>query len=241
MLKGMKRECSIARSNVYETLSLCFSYPWGQVLPWFLERAWIKETERSIRLLSREISIEPLRHMDDYLFKAETEVGLELTREYTRLFINAFPRVPAPPYGSVYLEESRLVHGRTTMDVLNFYRSTGFEPNFEQKELPDHISLEMEFLGILAARESRTGHRGANWPGHLRQEFLSRFVLPWVPSFCEHIISDTDSPFYRALGCLTAEFLAYEHSCLNSIELPNVRKKNEQALQGDDKWLNDTA
>jgi TorA maturation chaperone TorD len=231
MSRGNKRTSSSARRVVYEALSLCFSYPWGQVLPWFLERAWIKETERSIRSLSRKISIEPLRHMDDYLSNEETDFGLELTREYTRLFINAIPRVPAPPYGSVYLEESRMVYGKTTMDVLNFYRSTGFEPNFEQKELPDHISLEMEFLGILAARESRTGHMGANWPGHLRQEFLSRFVLPWVPSFCEHIKGNTVSPFYRALGSLTAEFLAYEHSCLNTIELSTIRKKNVPALQ----------
>jgi TorA maturation chaperone TorD len=231
MLKEIKRERSIVRSNVYETLSLCFSYPWGQVLPWFLERAWIKEMERSIRSLNKKLSIEPLRHMDDYLSKAATDFGLELTREYTRLFIDANPRVQAPPYGSVYLDESRMVQGKTTLDVLNFYRSTGFEPNFEQKELPDHISLEMEFLGILSARESRTGHKGANWPGHLRREFLSRYVLPWVPLFCEHIKSNTVSPFYRALGSLTAEVLAYEHSCLNTLELPTFRRKNEQALQ----------
>jgi TorA maturation chaperone TorD len=231
MPRGTKRERSSARNAVYETLSLCFSYPWGQVLPWLMEREWIVETERSLRLLSRTIPLDPLRTMNEHLSNGESEIGLELTREYTRLFINAFPRVPAPPYGSVYMEEGRIIHGKTTEDVLNFYRSAGFEPDFELKDLPDHISLEMEFLGILSARESRSGSRGANWPGHLQREFLSRFVLPWVPTFCAQIMNNTISPFYKALGSLTAEFLEFERSCLGTLELPVNRKKNARALQ----------
>jgi putative dimethyl sulfoxide reductase chaperone len=238
MSKGAGKDKAAAGRTVYGTLSLCFSYPWGEVLEWLMERTWISETEASLRLLDRNLSLEHLRSMEEYLSGDRDRIGLDLEREYTRLFINSYPRVPAPPYGSVYMERGRSVYGKTTADVICFYRSAGVEPSLEQQELPDHVSMELEFLGILSGKESRAESRATGLSGNSRREFLSRFVLPWVPQFCGQIVANTGSPFYKGLAKLTVDFLDVERSSLGISEHSNVRGKQTHHT-GDDKWPKD--
>jgi TorA maturation chaperone TorD len=72
-------------------------------------------------------------------------IGLtRLQNEYVRLFINAMPEVPCPPYGSVYLEGT--IVGKSTMRINGIYRRYGMK----NEELADHIAVESEFLAWLS-------------------------------------------------------------------------------------------
>jgi TorA maturation chaperone TorD len=68
-----------------------------------------------------------------------------LQGEYVRLFINALPEVPCPPYGSFYLEGALM--GESTVQVRNLYLSYGFQTD----EMADHVAVELEFLALLAS------------------------------------------------------------------------------------------
>ncbi|MCB2216402.1 TorD/DmsD family molecular chaperone [Desulfofustis glycolicus] len=73
-----------------------------------------------------------------------------LQNEYVRLFINALPTLPCPPYGSVFLEGT--VMGRSTVELAQRYRAYGLHST----EMADHIGVECEFLALLSSMRDRS-------------------------------------------------------------------------------------
>lgn len=108
--------------------------------------------------------------------------------EYTRLFINAVPHVIAPPYGSVYLSDDGTLYGPSAVRTKDFYRERGFDLSGEA-DIPDHLSLELEFLALLAEE------------GREEEEtlFLRQHLRPWFPRFKARVLAEVRHPFYRVL------------------------------------------
>ncbi len=223
---------SIARSTIYTTLSLCFVYPDEKVCSWLSEGTWIRGMDESLCLLA-EVNFEGLlQPFKDLLPGKREEMFLDMAREYTRLFSNGFPHVVAPPYGSVYLEKEGLVFGKTTSEVLYFYHERGFPLKEDIGDLPDHIAHQQDFMGILTGQETQTSGNEKVKLEEVQMNFLSRFILPWVPAFCDRIAKGSHSSFYRALGNLTREFINFERNYLGIPEELNSPKKMESEIRG---------
>ncbi len=224
---------SIARSSIYNILSLCFTYPDEKIVTWIIHGEWIDTLKVALSLLAEEGFEKLLEPFKEFLSKAEEkEISLDLAREYTRLFINAFPHVVAPPYGSVYMEKSGRVFGETTSEILKFYYLNGFTLKEDVKDLPDHIAHELEFLSILTAKESEvSGSERVNLE-EIQIDFFSRFLLPWVHHFCDRILNESHSLFYRSLARLTQEFINLEKNYLGIPENQNSIKMIESEIQG---------
>jgi len=127
----------------------------------------------------------------------------QLSISHAELFIGPFELI-APPYGSVYLEKNRQIMGDTTIGVLKSYQEAGL--SVDEKEPPDHIAIELEFMSFLSLRqaEARAEGRDTEAEDYLgRQKDFYHNYLPWVPSFCEAIRKGTKSHFYQSLAdCL---------------------------------------
>lgn len=121
----------------------------------------------------------------------------ELQIEYTRLFINGFPHVAAPPYGSVYLDKT--LRGKYSDEVLTFYHSLGYTLQGDA-DLPDNIIHQLEFLSFLAEDRNKEGER----------EFLRRFFLPWFSIFADRVKGEAHHPFYRIIVTLIDFFTKEE-------------------------------
>lgn len=145
----------------------------------------------------------------------------DLSVEYARLFVGPYA-LKAPPYGSVYLDRERRVMGDSTMEVMQIYQKEGLSIDDQFKELPDHISVELEFMYYLAhkelealkASETREVHRLTE----TQKLFLSKFLKPWVPPFCENIKKGTDNEFYRALADCLLTFVTRSQASENLSE-----------------------
>jgi putative dimethyl sulfoxide reductase chaperone len=85
--------------------------------------------------------------------KGRTRSWLELQKEYTRLFVNAIPKVEAHPYGSLYLEKDGLVWGLTTVEAVKLYIEAGLKMADDFKDVPDHFATELEFMWYLVREE----------------------------------------------------------------------------------------
>jgi TorA maturation chaperone TorD len=227
----MEMNRSIARSLIYNTLSLCYTYPNEEVYRWLLETEWIHPLHEALDLLNEERLKTLLFPLEQWLLQDREEKSLEMAREYTRLFINAFPHVVAPPYGSVYLEKEGLVYGWSTTEVLRFYHEAGFSLKKDLGDLPDHIAHELEFMGILAGKESEAAAQEKIHLEETQMHFLSRFIFPWVPTFCEKVMGESRSPFYRSLSSLTKEFIFFERNYLGVPEESN----SPEALESDNR------
>jgi TorA maturation chaperone TorD len=142
----------------------------------------------------------------------ELEVALQaLQVEYTYLFINAVPHVPAPPYASAYTGQGLLM-GVPAEAALVAYRQAGLALADDYRDLPDHVAAELEFLAwlgeqALAAQESGDEEQAGR---HLAQQqaFLSQQVQPWLPAFCQRVEQAARLPFYRELARLVEPLLA---------------------------------
>jgi ferredoxin/TorA maturation chaperone TorD len=140
--------------------------------------------------------------------------GLEVLRQgYTRLLA---PQVIAGPgRRPVALYESLHRHGRlagpATWDVERRYQALGLAST--EGELPDHASLELAFLGHLAAAEAEAqSARDTRLAARLRAEqrqFLRIHASAWLPVVGAALAAAGD-PFYVIVGRLLNEFLAEE-------------------------------
>ena len=140
--------------------------------------------------------------------KAASDMGLalltteqvQLSLAHAELFIGPFELI-APPYGSVYLEKNRQIMGDTTMGVLKSYQEAGL--SVDEKEPPDHIAIELEFMSFLSTREAEARAQGdasgAEKFFEKQKDFYHNY-LRWVPNFCEAIKKGTKSPFYQSLA-----------------------------------------
>lgn len=144
----------------------------------------------------------------------------ELKVVHARLFLGPFALIAAP-YGSVYLDEGRRVMGDSTMAVIKWYEQEGLARSEDCKDLPDHISVELEFVSFLAYKEinalENSDPSAADEYAAKQRSFADELLSPWVPEFCETIRKGTDNEFYTALAdCLST---VVRHSfCLNREE-----------------------
>lgn len=132
----------------------------------------------------------------------------ELAVEHARLFVGPFD-LKAPPYGSVYLDGERTVMGPSTMETIRHYEEEGLVRDEEFSDLPDHISVELEFIYYLIYRRVEALEKGETEKAQMylqkEEDFRHDFLGRWVPSFCRNIIDESDNSFYKALAeCLNA-------------------------------------
>jgi len=141
-----------------------------------------------------------------------------LAVEHARLFIGPFHLV-APPYGSVYLDDAKTVMGDSTARVATFYHSCGLQLADDFHELPDHLTVELEFMSFLAFKQREVEISGNSAEVarivSLQQEFLTSFLMPWLEPFTSSIINDGEAPFYQAIARCTAAFISADFATLN--------------------------
>ena len=165
----------------------------------------------------------------------EEELLEDLAVEYTRLFIG--PGKHISPYAAIYTggDGSSLWNSATT-SVQNFIRAAGFDYRPDFRDLPDHISVELEFMQHLTAREAAAWGKGdlegAKRLRRLEARFLTEHLANWIPAFCERITVEANHPFYRALAGLTqgvirSELQRFEE--LNSALIPGEEVAQDHA------------
>ena len=113
----------------------------------------------------------------------------DLQRDYAQLFLGPFT-VPAPPYGSVYLEINRQVCGETTSEMMARYREEGLKVTLQ--EPADHVAIELEYMYVLVLKEMDATAAGddGNVIRYLdkQRDFLETHLGVWVPMLTQRIV-----------------------------------------------------
>jgi len=124
---------------------------------------------------------------------------------HTKLFVGP-DKIPAPPYGSVYLEKDGRVMGRSTADVEQFYASQGLKVAPDQSELSDHAVVELEFSGQMLLKAAAALEEGllveADKILQNHELFDSKLMRSWLPLFGRHMEEAGIHPFYTGVGNL---------------------------------------
>ncbi|OGO23008.1 MAG: hypothetical protein A2144_12495 [Chloroflexi bacterium RBG_16_50_9] len=141
--------------------------------------------------------------------------------DYSRLFVGPYGLL-APPYGSVYLENKRMLIGDSTLDVRQKYADEGLSINL--KEAPDHIAIELEFMYFLIHKEVEAALMGnaAQAVDYIRKQrgFLEVHLARWVCDLTNRMAAKAETAFYRKLANLTKTFIEADTKNLSEMMCP---------------------
>jgi len=154
---------------------------------------------------------------------SEKELLENLAIEYTRLFVG--PGKHISPHESVHHKkegvQSGQLWGELTAQVKNIIESSGLEYKSEYTGMPDHISVELEFMQQVVQREAQAWQADDDETA-LRclkneKKFVDEHLLGWIPDFCQKVSSAAEMPFYREMAGLTRSFIEFEKQELKNI------------------------
>ena len=151
----------------------------------------------------------------DFQDLPEDDLKEKLAIEFTRLFLGPGSHISA--HESIFVEvdgDSGGLWGKGTVAVKKFIESTGLAYDDNFTGLPDHISVELEFMQRLMDWEAELWEKGENEHAQhclsLQKMFAEQHLLKWLPQFCSRVIESAELPFYRAMSELTKNYLDFE-------------------------------
>ncbi len=198
------------RSNVYGFLSSMFRE---------------EITAERLRQLKAPVIKEALAEMgfqyDIFSQKGQDELLEDLAVEYARLFLG--PAKHISPHESIHHRRDDgdwgSHWGASTVDVKQFIETAGLEYKQEYTGMPDHISVELEFMKEAAGREAQAieekDWEGALYCQKMEKKFLCDHLIKWIPAFCDQIMSQAEISFYGELAEVTKEFITLEFEEIN--------------------------
>lgn len=130
------------------------------------------------------------------LFAQIDEAEESAGQAYQRLFIGPYA-LPAPPWGSVYLDKESVVFGDSTLALRQWMRENHIEPLLTQAEPEDHIGLLLMMCAWLAE----------NSPS-LLNEFMAQHLLPWSGRYLELLHQKSEHPLYQGVALLAGSTLS---------------------------------
>jgi TorA maturation chaperone TorD len=202
-----------SRRDIYNFLTLGFS-PSSEVLA----SEW-----ENLKFFIKKNNISRFKDLISYLesgFDSQVSGSLETREiEYNRLFVGPYTPLVSP-YESMYRDSSGMVMGPSTASVLRIYAQENLMPAIEERDLPDHIATEIEYMAFLCHREYAIWKMKGNTDRdpdlvvsdvqRKEKEFLEEHLYPWVPAFCDKVLQITDFELYHCLASLLKDFIKME-------------------------------
>jgi TorA maturation chaperone TorD len=184
------------RGGVYQALAPGFTYPTSAVLEQ-LKARWAE-------LLNAahpwpDGARQPFEQMMHLLHRTDGEA---LEREHIRLF---GPMGRCSLHETAYGDAGRLLGKATQLaDISGFYLAFGLQPTPVDTHPEDHITLELEFMSVLALKEAYAVAEG--WTEQLevtreaQVKFIQDHLGTWIDAMVDKLRTCDPHPFYAALG-----------------------------------------
>ncbi|WP_369309763.1 molecular chaperone TorD family protein [Providencia rettgeri] len=131
----------------------------------------------------------PLSERISASLKIETAT---LHTQWTDLFIGP-NTLPAPPWGSVYLDPEGVLQGCSTMALSEFLKRERLKIQTRYPEPSDHVGLMLFQAAVLASQVREAALKA----------LLNDHLGNWLPQFSQQLNRTKQSPFYNALTELT--------------------------------------
>ncbi len=215
-------ECA-RRAAIYETLNYGFSEPTAEYVG-ALARGQVEEylgdavTWLGADAAAYDAALATLARAASAMAATSVDAALGgLQTEYARLFTG--PGRPAVMcYASEYLDADERGHGRLNHAAAAFvsaaYAAEGVSLVAARRDLPDHVTTELEFLFHLCRREERAWAAGEGDEASRLRRSLSAFLRGhaslWLPRFAASVQAVTAQEAFAGMAELLSAHLAVE-------------------------------
>lgn len=207
---------TLADVVTFKSLANCFMKPEPSLA------MVLRELEKSLSSIDAQAGKEARALAHDF----QTVDLDDLMVDYARLFIGPFELL-APPFGSVYLEDSRQLMGDSTMDIKALYREAGLNMAPDFNNPPDHVAAELEFLAYLCSCEAQAGEEFERQRFRtLRNRFISGHIGAWGPEFTGKVEKNANTSFYKRLAGLTRHVLTRARQSFEDTAVPKPPENN---------------
>jgi DMSO reductase family type II enzyme chaperone len=206
-LDSDEQRLTAARSRAYGLFMAAFDYPVGEA------SELIRSGELASGFRETLVAIDPELMLDvDDGALADAGDEDELAIEYTRLFDAGAGGPPCPLYGGVY-GGARM---KAMEEAVRFYNYFGLKLSESPRELPDHLSTELEFMHYLTYRETEALQQGDD-PGPYRRaqrDFLQRNLVGWIRELRGRLEKQEAMRFFSTVVTGLVRFIEHEHGYL---------------------------
>lgn len=210
---------AMARSRVYGFLACAFAEPDAETCARL--RQSLPEAEAALTVVGAARSRAAIAAVSAEL--GELDAG-----EFTAAHYAVFGHLASgdcPPYEGEYGHAHVFQKTQCLADNAGFIRAFGLAAAPGLAERLDHISVELEFLHVLAAKEAYAlahGH-GEERLAIVREairKYLQDHLGRWAPAFAARLEAKAPDGFYAALARLLAAFVAEEALALDVALVP---------------------
>ncbi len=202
----------LARSLAYRVLSQCFTYPTEEAVAELRNVDLPQVLEEAAYLPGQLLSL--LRTLEDQLGAID---AVSLQTEHRRVFSHIMS-ADCPPCETAYTTSQVVQEVQELADISGFFSAFGVE--LEEKERPDHISVELEFMHLLTYKEAHALiHHG---PGKARlcrvaqRKFMHDHLGRWAGVFAERLRAKAGDGFFGAVASLTDSFITADVALLKA-------------------------
>ena len=137
----------------------------------------------------------------------------ELQDTYHRLFGHAV-RGACPPYEMEYGQGEIVQQAPLLADITGFYAAFGLELPPAVHERADHVSVECEFMSVLATKEAWARDSGISEAVEVIHDAQARFLEDhlgrWLPALSRRMEEADPDGFYGELARYAASFIEEE-------------------------------
>ncbi|MFQ5923414.1 MAG: molecular chaperone [Anaerolineales bacterium] len=161
--------------------------------------------------------------------------GLQIEEEYTALFS---VKPEAPPYESFYVDPEGFSRGWIGVNLDSVYSAAGVGVARTNKEPPDHVTVELEFMAYLCSLEAQAfaEQDKAAWAraGRHQAGFLDQHLGLWFAAFARRVREASPGSFYDAVADAADSFIAQELGRLRAgipPSKPRIHRNGRAELQ----------
>ena len=200
----------LARSAAYRLLSQATVYPTGDVVAALTDED-LSQAHAACEVLGTAFA----ERLDAFQRELQAASLEELQDQHRRIFTHILS-LDCPPCETVYTASEIFQETDHMSDIAGFFRAFGME--IAEKERPDHISIELEFMHLVTCKEAiaqlHHGPEKARLCRVVQRTFMKDHLGRWGQQFAQQLERQAPANYFRAVGRLLDAFLGAEVSYL---------------------------
>jgi TorA maturation chaperone TorD len=215
----VKADLARFREATYQLVSQTFLYPKEERLE--AVAAVADELWKASDALAPLAFYVRWRELLGVLRQVDQQDARAIQGRYVSLFAANSTGVPCQPYESAYREASGEGTGWVLAQLEGTYAAAGVSVAGTTGEMPDHVSVEMEYLAFLCGQEAEAWEQErvneASAALGKQKRFLGRHLSVWFPLFARRVAAADSDGVFRTISEGAQAFMGHDVDLIDAL------------------------